>query len=69
MTPTSGTHKAHYAPSTSLLLSNQPSGRYSHRLFKAQGLTVASLPLVDSETYAHVLYAKLRELDSLGVDI
>ena len=67
MTPTSGTHKAHYAPSTSLLLSNNLVDDIAR--LKAQGLTVASLPLVDSETYAHVLYAKLRELDALGVDI
>ena len=67
MTPTAGTHKAHYAPSTSLLLSNNLA--YDTARLQAQGLTVASLPLIDSETYAHVLYAKLRELDALGVDI
>ena len=67
MTPTSGTHKAHYAPSTSLLLSNNLADDTAR--LQAQGLTVASIPLIDSETYAHVLYAKLRELDALGVDI
>ncbi len=67
LTPTSGTHKAHYAPSTSLLLSNNLE-EDTIRL-QSQGLSVASLPLMDSETYAHTLYAKLRELDTLGVDI
>ena len=67
LTPTSGTHKAHYAPSTSLLLSNNLEEDKSR--LEAQGLSVASLQLVDSETYAHILYSKLRELDALGVDI
>ena len=67
LTPTSGTHTAHYAPSTSLLLSNDLEKDQSR--LEAQGLSVASLRLVDSETYAHILYAKLRELDTLGVDI
>ncbi len=66
-TPTSGTHKAHYAPSTSLLLSDDLEK--DHTRLKAQGLSVAILPLVDSETYARILYSKLRELDALGVDI
>jgi len=66
-TPTSGTHKAHYAPSTSLLLSEDLEKDQTR--LKAQGLSIAILPLVDSETYAHILYSKLRELDALGVDI
>ena len=66
-TPTAGTHKAHYAPSTSLLLSTNLESDASR--LRAQGLSVASLRLTDSETYAHTLYARLRELDALGVDI
>ena len=66
-TPTSGTHKAHYAPSTSLLLSDTPE---EDRIrLTAQGLTVALLASTNSTEYAQILYAKLRELDSLGVDI
>ena len=40
MTPTSGTIKAHYAPSTSLLLSNNLADDIAR--LKAQGLTVRS---------------------------
>ena len=66
-TPTSGTHKAHYAPSTALLLSDNPIE--DQRRLTAQDLTVAVLSSMNSSEYAHVLYAKLRELDTLGVDI
>ena len=66
-TPTSGTHKAHYAPSTSLLLSANIEDD-SRRLSK-QGLKIATIRLMNSDQYAQILYAKLRELDSLGVDV
>ncbi len=67
MTPTSGTHKAHYAPSTALLLSTniaQDKLRLEHK-----GLSVATLHKQDSADYAQILYAKLRELDTLQVDV
>ena len=54
-TPTAGTHKAHYAPSTSLFLSTDIKSDTER--FQTQGLSVASLPLTDSETYAQILYA------------
>ena len=67
LTPTSGTHKAHYAPSTSLLLSNNIEEDF--RRLSAQGLNVATIRLMNSDQYAQRLYAKLRELDTLGVDV
>jgi len=66
-TPTAGTHKAHYATSTSLFLSTDIKS--DSKRFEAKGLSVATLPQTDSETYAHNLYARLRELDALGVDV
>lgn len=66
-TPTSGTHKAHYAPSTSLLLSDNLQA--DKMRLEAKGLKVATLAQMDSPTYARELYAQLRSLDTLGVNI
>ena len=66
-TPTSGTHAAHYAPYTSLLLSKTPT---QDKLdFEQKGLTVATIDFEDSQNYAQKLYAELRRLDQLGVDV
>ena len=37
--------------------------------FEAKGLTVAVLNASDPQSYAHRLYAELRRLDQLGVDV
>jgi L-threonylcarbamoyladenylate synthase len=66
-TPTSGTHEAHYAPSTALLLSNDVSS--DRRRLEAEGLSVATIVFEDSIDYAQSLYAELRRLDQTGVDI
>jgi L-threonylcarbamoyladenylate synthase len=66
-TPTSGTHKAHYAPSTALLLSDDLE--QDRIRLESKGLSVAILSVTESKEYAQILYAKLRELDSLGVDV
>ena len=62
-----GTLKAHYAPSTALLLSdNIASDRYR---LEEKGLKVATLTFDDPKDYAQQLYAELRKLDQLGVDV
>ena len=66
-TKTSGTHKAHYAPSTSLLLSDDIES--DRILYQDLGLSVAILAPQNNEDYAKTLYAELRRLDTLGVDI
>lgn len=66
-TPAPGMLKSHYAPMTSLLLSDQPQ-RDRMRL-EAEGRTVAVLSAMPIESYAQNLYAELRRLDQLGVDI
>jgi len=66
-TKTSGTHKAHYAPSTALLLSNNLEAE--RRTWLEKGCTVAVLNIADSTEYAQQLYSELRRLDQLGVDI
>ena len=67
ITPTSGTHKAHYAPSTALLISDDVKSD-SMRL-RAQGLAVATISFESSSDYAQKLYSELRKLDQLGMDI
>lgn len=62
-----GTLPAHYAPRTSLLVSDDPEGEAS-RLREA-GLRVAVLRASAPEDYARRLYAELRRLDALGVDV
>jgi L-threonylcarbamoyladenylate synthase len=66
-TITSGTLQAHYAPSTSLLLSC--NAIEDSVKMKDKGLTVETLNITDPENYAQQLYAELRRLDKLGVDI
>ena len=62
-----GTLKAHYAPSTSLLLSsNVPKD--AQRL-QSQGLSIAILSIEDPNDYAKQLYSELRRLDKLKVDV
>jgi len=62
-----GTLASHYAPRTSLRLSDTPH-KDAARL-RATGLTVAILEATDPTRYAHDLYAELRRLDTAGVDI
>jgi len=66
-TPTSGTHAAHYAPSTALLLSQDLLADQAR--LETEGLNVATIQFTDSHDYAQSLYAELRRLDQLGVDI
>ena len=66
-TITPGTLKAHYAPSTALYLSEN-IGR-DQEIFSQRGLKTATLSIENLEQYARDLYAELRRLDQLGVDI
>ncbi len=66
-TPAPGTLKSHYAPMTSLLLSNDPET--DHQRLETAGRTVAILAATDLEDHARNLYGELRRLDGLGVDI
>lgn len=65
--PAPGTLKSHYAPMTSLHLSSDVDA--DRRRFEAKGLTVAVLNASDPKSYAYRLYAELRRLDQLGVDV
>lgn len=62
-----GTLKSHYAPLTSLQLSTDPE-RDKERL-EALGLTVAVFAAPAVDVHARTLYAELRRLDGLGVDV
>ncbi len=62
-----GTLKSHYAPMTSLLLSHAPE-EDRIRLEK-EGKTVAVLRSQPPREYARNLYAALRQMDQLGVDV
>ena len=62
-----GTLAAHYAPRTSLLLSRDPQADAAR--LRAEGRTVAILPAGPPLEHARRLYAELRRLDLLGVDI
>ncbi|NOY26259.1 MAG: threonylcarbamoyl-AMP synthase [Oligoflexia bacterium] len=67
-TPAPGTLPGHYAPRTALRIAADPQAQ-AQRL-RADGLTVAILPgSQDASTYARQLYAELRRLDQLGVDV
>jgi L-threonylcarbamoyladenylate synthase len=66
-TPAPGTLKSHYAPMTSLLLSHDADT--DRRRLEAEGRTVAVLSARPNKDYAKILYAELRKLDALGVDI
>ena len=62
-----GTLAAHYAPRTALRLSDAPEAEAA--ALQAQGLRVAVLSFADDAAYARALYAELRRLDALGVDV
>ena len=67
-TPAPGTLKSHYAPHTALQLSSDPET--DAKRARLSGQTVATLRAGDSiEDYARRLYAELRRLDELGVDL
>ena len=66
-TPAPGMLKSHYAPMTSLLMSHDPDAERI-RLEK-EGRTVAILRATKPLNYARELYAELRRMDELGVDI
>ena len=66
-TPAPGTLKSHYAPMTSLHLSTAVE---TDRIrFEDRGLKVAVLLASEPKDYAQRLYAELRRLDQLGVDV
>lgn len=62
-----GTLEGHYAPHTSLRLSTQPQA--DAEALRALGLRVAVLPAGDPADHARRLYAELRRLDGLQVDV
>ena len=62
-----GTLAQLYAPRTSLHLAADVSE--AARAFQARGLSVQTLPAGAPEDHAHRLYAELRRLDALGVDV
>lgn len=62
-----GTLAAHYAPRTALRLSDAPEAEAA--ALRDQGLRVAVLSFGDDAAYARALYAELRRLDALGVDV
>lgn len=62
-----GTLASHYAPRTSLLLSQDPAVDAAR--LREKGCTVAILAAGDDAEHARRLYAELRRLDTLGVDI
>jgi L-threonylcarbamoyladenylate synthase len=62
-----GSLAAHYAPHTSLLLAADPAAE-ADRL-RNEGRRVAVLPPRDATLLAPLLYAELRRLDALGVDV
>ena len=66
-TPAPGMLKSHYAPMTSLLLSKHPE--VDRIRLQNEGRSVAILRATDPEAYARDLYAELRRMDTLGVDI
>ena len=66
-TPAPGMLKSHYAPMTSLLISHQPEA--DRIRLETEGRSVAILRATAPEAYARDLYAELRKMDDLGVDI
>jgi len=66
-TPAPGTLPEHYAPRTALCLSDQPEDTAS--ALRAEGRTVATLLAGPPEDHARMLYAELRRLDGLDVDV
>ena len=66
-TVASGSHKSHYAPFTSLILSDAPEKKAQE--LREKGYKVAVLEAKSSMEYAQKLYAELRRLDKEGHDI
>ncbi len=66
-TPAPGMLKSHYAPMTSLLISRAPEA--DRIRLEKEGRSVAVLRATKPLNYARELYAELRRLDALGVDI
>jgi len=62
-----GTLKAHYAPSTSLFLSSNVNE--DTKRLRSKGLAVAVLSFSNLSDFATKLYAELRRLDKLKVDV
>ena len=62
-----GTLAAHYAPRTSLRVVQDVDAEVAR--LEAQGLRVAVLAASEPEHYARRLYAELRRLDALAVDV
>lgn len=62
-----GTLAAHYAPRTSLLLSRQPEVEAAR--LRGQGRSVAVFVAPEGPEHARRLYAELRRLDALGVEV
>jgi L-threonylcarbamoyladenylate synthase len=62
-----GTLAQHYSPTTALQLSEDLAGTAAR--LRAQGLSVETLPAGDPAEHARALYAELRRLDGLGVDV
>jgi L-threonylcarbamoyladenylate synthase len=62
-----GTLASHYSPQTSLLLSDNP--KIDADRLQSEGLSVAVLLASAPKNHARTLYAELRRLDQLGVDI
>lgn len=62
-----GTLATHYAPRTALLLSRNPAADGAR--LREDGRTVAILSAGEDTAHARRLYAELRRLDALGVDI
>ena len=62
-----GTLPGHYAPHTALLLSADPQAAAAAA--RARGQRVAILPAGPAQAHAQQLYAELRRLDALGVDL
>lgn len=62
-----GTLKSHYAPMTALLLSSDPESDQAR--LESTGRSVAILRASAPVEHARTLYAELRRLDRLGVDI
>ena len=62
-----GTLAQHYSPRTSLHLALDPE--QAAREFEARGLSVQTLPAGEPHDHAQRLYAELRRLDAMGVDV
>ena len=62
-----GTLASHYAPHTALVLTDDLEGERVRQLDR--GLRVATLAAGEPDDHARRLYAELRRLDGLGVDV